>query len=194
MIIPTPLRVKRLRHPAASARPRLVRKVPSNTVHGTATAHQIKAKLARVPGVLRLVRATGYRRTIDEYDNLAERSVPQLLAIIRHEAHRIEKSMSNNIFESKHAVYAGKRDRVRSCLARLTELGFDPQRDPTARWALEVVDSFNNLDGFIQGGSRDPEPYDPTRAEEFVRLVRDRRSVRVWADDQPDLTELRGVA
>ncbi|MEM9881560.1 MAG: hypothetical protein AAF800_01430 [Planctomycetota bacterium] len=58
-----------------------------------ATAHQIKAKPARVPGVLRLARAMGHRRAIDEYDNLAERGVPQLLAIIRHEAHRIEKSM-----------------------------------------------------------------------------------------------------
>lgn len=151
----------------------------------------------QVPGAMALALAVKKRiapPATDAYEGLDRRSDQELMAIVRHEAHRIEKSMYNDIFDSKRAAYEAKRDRVLRCFGLLESRGINPAAEPTLRWAGEIIDSFDSLDDFISKNSRAAAEYTPGKAPEFAALVRLRRSCRVWAEQQPPLSELRGVA
>ena len=130
----------------------------------------------------------------DAYNDLNSRTNDQLMAIMRHEAHRIEKSIYNNIFESKHQDYVGKRDRIMECFSILESRGCDVSQEPTIVWVQEIIDSFDKLPDFIDRNSTPAADYDPQKAQEIVDLVRTRRSVRVWNEEQPPETELREIA
>ena len=117
----------------------------------------------------------------------------QLMALMRHEAHRIEKSIYNDIFRTKYAIYHGKWERLASIFAILEERGIDAN-EPTVLWAKQIAVAFEQLEEqFIRPNSRPAEPYVPTRVDEFQRLVATRRSVRVWAAEQPEQDELSSL-
>jgi nitroreductase len=157
----------------------------------------------------------GYRAVKRRYRSLVGRAVPQpaapmlksldqlaapelssdeLRAFMRHDAHRIEKAFYNRIFDSKRSYFDMRRGNVFSAFDRLVERG-EPTDEPTVRWAKQIADEFERLEEtFIGPQSRSPEPLDLARADEFLALVKTRRSVRLWADQQPTAAELETFA
>ncbi|MEM8739289.1 MAG: nitroreductase family protein [Planctomycetota bacterium] len=154
----------------------------------------IRKMIKLIPGARALKRRLIKEYPIDTYDDLPSRTESQILSIIRHEAHRIEKSMYNHIFEKKRHIYEVKKKRVVDSFRELESRGFDLHEDQTVLWAMQIIDSFDDLDQFIDAGSTPAKPFAPENAEAFVEFVRQRRSVRVWADDQPSEAELRAIA
>jgi len=113
---------------------------------------------------------------------------------MRHESHRIEKAVYNNILEAKHSFYEEKRERLRAIYEILDERGY-PTGEPTNLWSRQIYDAFSTLEkDFIQLNSQLPQHFNPTAAASFVEFLRKRRSVRVWADNQPDDQDLREIA
>jgi nitroreductase len=114
----------------------------------------------------------------------------ELMAFMRHDAHRIEKSFYNRIFVAKQSFYAQRRDNVLEAIAILERRGRDVT-EPTIAWAREIAETFEHLEErFIRQKSSAPQPVDHRAADAFVALAASRRSSRVWAESQPPVAEL----
>ena len=125
---------------------------------------------------------------------LEGRSTAELLALMRHESHRVEKAAYNDVLESKRPIYKKKLARIRRIHEILQERGVSHD-EPTWRWSRAIANNFDDLEGgFVAPNSRETPPFEPEKAEEFVEFLRSRRSTRVWADEQPSEEELRQVA
>jgi nitroreductase len=136
------------------------------------------------------------RRNPDFYtaSQLRGFSNAKLSAIIRNDAHRIEKSYYNNIFKKNSAYYETKRDQIINCLNELNSRG-DFSDEATLKWAKEIADKYDTLDHlFIDPNSSEAPEYTPESINGFLDFIKTRRSVRVWADEQPPISELREVA
>lgn len=126
--------------------------------------------------------------------NLDSLSTRQLLALMRHEAHRIEKTIYNDILEKHYKRYRRKWERVGEIFTILEKRGV-PKDEVTVVWAREIYDAFDDLrHDFIEPNSAPPEPFVVEKVGGFVDLVRSRRSVRVWAEEQPFREELEALA
>lgn len=118
----------------------------------------------------------------------------QLMALMRHEAHRIEKTIYNDILEKKYPVYRQKWVRVGEILGLLErrQVSMD---EPTIAWARQIHVAFDDLPKqFIQPNSSPAQSIDNDAVDGFVDFVRARRSVRVWSDEQPDRETLLQLA
>ena len=149
----------------------------------------------------------GYRRAIDKYikgknhltglssvNDLNKLDNTELLSLMRHESHRIEKTIYNNILEAKYQTYRQKWSKLGLIYQILAERQY-PQNEPTLVWSKQIYDAFSNLErDFIQQNSTEPATFSPDSAGEFVDFLQARRSVRVWATQQPDETQLRTIA
>jgi nitroreductase len=131
---------------------------------------------------------------VSRVDDLHSLSTDQLLALMRHEAHRIEKTIYNDILEKKFPIYQRKWVRVGEILELLRSRGL-PADEPTMAWARDIHQAFDALDDrFIKPRSTPGEPIDDGAVGRFVELVKRRRSVRVWAELQPDRHRLEALA
>lgn len=141
-----------------------------------------------------------YRRLVkpdpqlDDYDDLENRPTEALLSIMRHESHRIEKAVYNNLIQTKEANYTHKKARLEKIYEILRERGH-PDKDPTVEWSRKIFAEFGDLENnFIKPNSRPPKPFQQNQASPFVEFLRERRSVRVWDSDQPSEEDLRELA
>ncbi len=126
--------------------------------------------------------------------DLSEKSTVELLALMRHESHRIEKAVYNDLLEKKHDDYRERQDRVLRIHSILTERGVRDD-EPTWVWSREIVSAFDNLEkDYVVPRATEPLPFDAARSEELLELFRSRRSVRVWNEEQPDLDTLTAAA
>lgn len=124
----------------------------------------------------------------------AKLSNDELLAFMRHDAHRIEKSFYNRIFHAKRDYYEDRRKNVRDCIALLRQRGFD-LTEATVVWADMIATRFEHLEReFIEPNATAARPFDPFRMDAFVGLAASRRSSRVWAAEQPSGKDLRSSA
>ncbi|HEY6560047.1 MAG TPA: nitroreductase family protein [Polyangiaceae bacterium] len=125
---------------------------------------------------------------------LAARSNDELLSLMRHEAHRIEKAVYNRILQRKLPEYRAKRERLAEIYRLLSDRSY-PGDDPTLLWSKRIYDAFDHLEqDFIQAESRAPGEFNPNDADQFIEFLRNRRSARVWADEQPTEAELVAFA
>lgn len=120
-------------------------------------------------------------------------------AVIRHEAHRIEKAYYNNVFHSKKKIYMEKADNILFLLEELKKkTGASIGRD--LDWAKEIALHADRLDrGFIdydrpKQGKEAFFTSDSHRVDFVKEVFTSRRSVRVWSDDQPDEHERLSLA
>jgi nitroreductase len=143
---------------------------------------------------MKLLQKLGLAKKPFPPEDLRTLSNVQLLSLMRHEAHRIEKSVYNDIKERKAAVYRGKRDRVVEILAILKSRDVS-LHEATVQWASEIVERYDRLEeDFILARRSEPRPFRPEAAAPFLDLVHSRRSCRVWAEEQPAEAELRALA
>lgn len=124
-------------------------------------------------------------------ENISKLSEEEILAFMRHDAHRIEKSFYNGIFFKKREYYEQSRRNVLHAIDMLASRSHD-LKDPTIIWAREIAEKFDRLEEqFIRPRSTLPSEFDCVRGDSFLSLVASRRSSRVWAESQPsaDLLE-----
>jgi len=151
--------------------------------------------LKTVPGAKQLSRLVlGRKSPVDPYNALSQLSTDQLLALMRHESHRIEKTIYNNIFESKYDAYKEKWKKLSLIYKIFEERGY-PTNEPTVVWSKKIYDAFDALeDDFIQKNSLPAPEFNPDLAKPFISFLRARRSVRVWSDNQPNQVAFEEVA
>lgn len=124
------------------------------------------------------------KETLNKFDTM------QLLSLMRHESHRIEKAIYNDIFQKKISIYQEKYLRINIILDILKNRNY-PQNDPCVEWCNKIQSSFNDLKSdFIIPNSAQPEQYDTRKADSLLNLFSSRRSIRVWANNQPNEEEL----
>ncbi|WMN87499.1 nitroreductase family protein [Vibrio parahaemolyticus] len=125
---------------------------------------------------------------------LEKLSDSELLSLMRHEAHRIEKSMYNEIFELKYGYYLEKAKRL-DCIFDVFKSRDLFKSEPTVIWAKEIRDSFSSLEeNFISPNSSESKTFEKSQLTEFSEQIKGRRSVRVWADEQLSGIEWLDVA
>jgi len=124
---------------------------------------------------------------------VGEMSRDELLALMRHETHRIEKAVYNGILTEKADIFARKRDRLADIHRRLSSMGV-PDGEPTVAWSKKMLAGYDSLErDVIRKESTEPPPFTPKAADEFLSFLKSRRSVRVWADEQPSADEFAHV-
>ncbi|RYU65236.1 hypothetical protein ERW51_16095 [Aliivibrio finisterrensis] len=155
----------------------------------------IKKILARV-GVIKIMPTEDPHlySSFSPYVAIDKLSDNELLSLMRHEAHRIEKSIYNDIFEKKYEVYFEKAKRLDSIFAVFDERNIFSS-DNTVAWAKDIRSSFDNLlDGFIQPNSSKTNDYNFSLMDNYLSHTKSRRSVRVWKNEQLDKLEWLAVA
>lgn len=155
-----------------------------------------KELLKKIPGATalnRLLKNAGPK--VDDYTDLNHRSVEELLSIMRHESHRIEKACYNNLLVCKASQYETRHARLKAIYAILEKRGYSISEDPTVAWSKKICDCFSELEkDFIEPNRGTPQPFQPEQAEPFTAFLRGRRSVRVWAEEQPPVEVLEAFA
>ena len=127
-------------------------------------------------------------------ESLGKLSNQELLSLMRHESHRIEKTIYNDIFEAKYQAYRSKWQTLGLIYQILDSRNY-PSHEPTIVWSKEIYHAFDNLkQDFIQKNSLAPDQFNPNLAQPFVDFVRARRSVRVWAAHQPETKIFKQIA
>ena len=103
--------------------------------------------------------------------DLEKLSTDQLMALMRHEAHRIEKTIYNDILEEKYPVYREKWERVQRIHEILQARGV-PRDEPTVSWARDICGAFDDLEEkFIKPRSAPAPELEPEATGSFEALV-----------------------
>ena len=120
----------------------------------------------------------------------------ELLAILRHDCHRIEKSVYNNIFYTKKAYFEKKLQVVQLILLILKKKNLYDSSHPVIFWAEQIEKNFYQLEkDFIHKNKLEPtKEIDYLKPEQLIGEFKRRRSSRVWNEDQPTEDELNRFA
>jgi nitroreductase len=125
---------------------------------------------------------------------LSSMSNDQLLSLMRHESHRIEKAIYNNILEEKYDIYHQKWEKLDEIYRILEEREYNLD-EPTIIWSKQIYDNFHDLEnGFIKKNSNIPAEFIPEACFSFVQFLSARRIVRVWNQKQPSISSLEKIA
>lgn len=156
---------------------------------------RLKTIIKQIPGVRRLAGGLFGRYMLPTSPRDLERlSTDQLMGMMRHETHRIEKADYNGLLSTKQSVFEERRDRLGRIFLILEKRGLPPD-EPTIAWARTVHDAFESLrELFIKPNSAPPAPFKPDAAGPFLHFLESRRSIRVWAEEQPDEKALKQIA
>jgi nitroreductase len=112
-----------------------------------------------------------------------------LRAVIRHEAHRVEKSYYNNVFNSKKKVYMEKADNI-IILSRILNSKGGDLAGPDMAWSKKIALNADSLDkNFINYNNSKNNINCFFKSKEakmnvIKELFHNRRSVRVWSEMQ----------
>lgn len=127
------------------------------------------------------------------YNKLAKLSNDELLSIMRHESHRLEKSFYNNRDTANERKYLNIKKRLSNIYKIFDKRSFS--KCSTIDWSKEIYFSFNNIyEGFIKPNLKKPKRYELAKGDRLIDLFHIRRSIRVWKDDQPGNEELKKLA
>jgi len=153
----------------------------------------IKTFLKKLP-IIKELHSLYRSKNSDIYKPLLAMSNDQLLSLMRHESHRIEKTIYNDILKSKYDLYKEKWTKLGIIYKILSERGY-PSDEPTIEWSKKIYNSFDNLErDFIQKYSLPAPDLDSNLAESFIEFLRARRSARVWTQEQPDHSFFEEIA
>jgi nitroreductase len=122
-----------------------------------------------------------------------------LRAVIRHEAHRVEKSYYNEVFSSKRKVYMEKAGNIIFLSKIFNGKGGD-LAEPDMAWAQEIALKADSLDkDFINYNDLKNNMgcfFKSKQSQKNVinELLHNRRSVRIWSEVQQSEQERRLLA
>ncbi|MBE3667131.1 hypothetical protein BOO35_18865 [Vibrio navarrensis] len=128
------------------------------------------------------------------FSKLTILSSEELLSLMKHEAHRIEKSIYNGIFEDKKNIYIEKFNRIKNIVSILEERK-ELISDPSYLWAKDIFLTFNDLEnGFIEPRSLNAKSFDMERLNVSSEILNSRRSTRVWSKCQLEKNEFEKIS
>lgn len=156
-----------------------------NIYHERGITELIKASLSFSKKRLPFVGGGGENGYPIKKEDLEELSDAELLAIVQHEAHRIEKAVYNENLEDKSDYYGLKKKRVNNIIDILINRDY-PNKHPILSWAGEIIELEEHSPYFVENNKIDPPELDLYQLSRFVNMVAERRSARVWKDDQPE--------
>lgn len=120
-------------------------------------------------------------------------SSEELLALMRHEAHRIEKAAYSNLLGTRSSYYIKCRTRIFDAYDELNRRG--QAADPTSVWAWNIAVEYEEITARLVPNNTEPEAcFDDWAGNKFVDFVSKRRSIRLWANEQPAANELVKLA
>jgi len=121
----------------------------------------------------------------------------ELLSIIQHEAHRIEKAVYNDILDKKAEYYSTKDERINKSKNILINERNYSYSHPIISWAMNIQSILEDSEPtWISDESLTTVELELDNLDPFVEFLEDRRSVRVWADgqNQPSDQQLHSIA
>ena len=114
------------------------------------------------------------------------------MASIRHECHRIEKSVYNNILQAKVEIF---KVRAQKAKALLSQLSADQLNDPSMKWASKIITAFPDIEtSFINKNKQPIFDFEQSTPGTLLNVMKARRSNRVWALKQPTEAVLKKQA
>ena len=127
---------------------------------------------------------------------LSRLSREELLAILRHDCHRIEKSVYNHIFQSKRKYFEDKLGKVRLIFSILKQKNWYSDEHPIIQWAEQIEQNFYHLEKEFINVYKTEHGVNINyeKAEQLTADFKIRRSCRVWDDKQPSEDELKKFA
>lgn len=154
-----------------------------------------KATIKRLPGFRRLAGLVLRRPVAPEgYRDLCGLSDEELLSLVSYDSHRIEKGFYNDLLRIKPDLFRERKNRLEK-IFRILEARGVKDEGPLFQWSRAICSAFPDLgNGFVRPRSSPAPEFDPAAGEAFLQFLRGRRSVRVWADEQPPPARLREVA
>lgn len=125
------------------------------------------------------------RNRPDDARALNALSTDELLSLVLHNCHRIEKSYYNGYFTAKLPYYTNLRDKVLRALNELQRRGVE--LGDIGLWARAIVHHYKQLqDHFIKRLRKPPGTLNLNVIDEYISQAASRRSCRVWAAEQLD--------
>ncbi|PLW99341.1 MAG: hypothetical protein C0593_03440 [Marinilabiliales bacterium] len=127
--------------------------------------------------------------------HLQRLSDQELLGLMRHEAHRVEKSVYNNILDKKRAYYDQKYQLINQITSILLKRDTKYADHPSIIWAGKINLAYPDIEkNFVNTYSSESGVND-----DFIKINPEdyfftRRSCRVWSKQQPSKEELEAVS
>ena len=148
----------------------------------------------RLPVVRRLYsKISYYCLPYYPYTRISKLPTDTLLAVMRHEAHRIEKAFYNDILESRADVYREKASRLDVIFDEISKRD-GLEKDPSVLWAKEIRDAYPNVyESFIAKHREQAPRFDSAALDTYLDVLKKRRSVRVWSSNQPAAEALYNI-
>lgn len=133
------------------------------------------------------IRASGTFK-IKHYADLDLSNLPdsEIIAIAKHEAHRIEKAHYVGMLNKRASYYASSHRVLRQCLAILAKRQANNQERADLAWLHRICRDYPDLNAFVQEGATPVSIPDFGRIEDELKMLKSRRSSRVWAAEQPE--------
>lgn len=133
---------------------------------------------------IRLIKKkSNHTPALNNYDNLKAKSLVEIYAALRHETHRLEKAVYNNLLDSKRFIYDEKQKKIKDIQKLILEINPNEYDNPVFQWSLNISESYPNLkEKFIKKYSSPGKKIDFERGNEIIELLKNRRSNRLWGE------------
>lgn len=129
------------------------------------------------------------------HGHLVRLSDQELLGLIRHEAHRLEKSVYNNILHAKRDYYDRKYQMIKTITEMLIQRNPEYINHSTIVWSQRIISAYPDiLESYVAPFSRAVTKEHVYGIDTLEELMTTRRSCRVWDDAQPSNNELAALA
>lgn len=127
-----------------------------------------------------------------EKKELQKKDSKVLLALLRHDCHRLEKAYYNNYIDDikKADSYQYIKDRAVSVLNVIKEKK-EINDDPSLIWANDILNSYPDFDTIYKQRKKKGLTLNKLEGDKFLEHLKLRRSCRIWSSRQPDKNTLK---
>lgn len=120
---------------------------------------------------------------LNTYDNIKEKSIIEMYGALRHEAHRLEKAVYNNLLESKTNIYDQKYLKVKEIQEVIIQSNPNEIDNPVYQWSLKITESYPNIKtDFVNAYSSEINTVNFKEGDRLLKLFEERRSCRIWGE------------
>lgn len=120
---------------------------------------------------------------LNEYTSLESKSLVELYAALRHEAHRIEKAEYNNLLQTKRNIYDEKIDKVKGIQNLILEKDRSAKENPVFKWSEDITNNYPDISKFVVNNSQVPKELNIEYGRRFKQDLINRRSCRIFEEE-----------
>ncbi|MDD4149130.1 MAG: nitroreductase family protein [Bacteroidales bacterium] len=116
----------------------------------------------------------------EKYENLEGKSLVESYNALRHEAHRIEKAVYNDLLISKKPSFDNKVLKVKNIQKIIRRKDYNASTNPVYIWSEKIINAYPNLQqNFIDVNKGCPPQVNLKKGQQFVTDLENRRSCRI---------------